>query len=369
MNRDGTPLISDQQLRAARRLLYMSHLAIGDFIYQGVWLKALKAKYPHLEIDIWFDDCRRKPHSWAAGRNVTLGEWLRSEGDFGEFYPIVSSVAERRDEIARARSRHYDVIVFIGKNRSEQFAKVARQISSSAFVVAAKSKPLSRPLAKWWHFSRLDAWFDFDPVTRETGRVTGLYEVSFGRVFGLSTADTGGRQLLSMRVEPSCAAVARERIGALGPAGGRRLVFVNHLSTAQKKDYPWPSVRQVLLSLAKRHPDLAFIVNSPPDRYDDVTRQIAEDAELEQLAIMASTARESFFELPALMAECDAVISVDTATTHLAAALDKPFVAIMANDVKLWQPPGDGIILGGDGRAGSVPPADVVEAFEALAAG
>jgi ADP-heptose:LPS heptosyltransferase len=364
----GSPFISDERLRAARRLLYMSHLAIGDFIYQGVWLKALKKKYPHLEIDIWFDDCRKKPHSWAAGRNVTLSEWLNTEGDFGELYPIVSDLAERQQEIERARERNYDLIVFIGKNRSEQFAKVARQISGSAFIVAAKSKPLSNPLAKWWHFHRLDAYFDFDQVSRDTGRVTGLYEQSFGRVFGLTTADTGGRELLATQVESSYLSDAREWVASFAPGEGRRLVFVNHLSTSTKKDYPWTQLREVLLALGRRYDDLAFIVNSPPDKFDETEALINGDSELGELSIHASTASRSFFELPALMSLSDYVISVDTATTHLAASLDKPLVAIMANDLKLWQPAGDGIILEGTGRAASVTPAAVVGAFDALAA-
>jgi ADP-heptose:LPS heptosyltransferase len=66
------------------------------------------------------------------------------------------------------------------------------------------------------------------------------------------------------------------------------------------------------------------------------------------------------------MAECDITISVDTATTHLAAALDKPQVAMMADDVKLWQPPGDGLILEGSGKASTITPAQVVAAFSEL---
>jgi ADP-heptose:LPS heptosyltransferase len=57
-------------------------------------------------------------------------------------------------------------------------------------------------------------------------------------------------------------------------------------------------------------------------------------------------------------------ITVDTATSHLAASLDKPQVAIMADDVKLWQPPGDSLILEGDGKASSITPDQVVEAFD-----
>ena len=66
------------------------------------------------------------------------------------------------------------------------------------------------------------------------------------------------------------------------------------------------------------------------------------------------------------MAECSITISVDTATTHLAASLGMPQVAIMADAVKLWQPPGDALILEGNGKASSITPAQIVEVFSQL---
>ena len=358
-----TTLISHDQLSGARRLLYMTHLAIGDFIYQGVWLNALKSKYPHLEIDVWFDDCRRRPHSWAAGRNKTLGEWLEADGSFAGIFPIVSNVEERKAQIASAASRNHDLIVFVGKNRSEQFAKVARQISATAFAVATKSKPWNNPVAKWWYFSRLDGQLSFDDYSQRLGRITAIYAGIFGKIFGLTAADAGGRESLEIRYDARYTATAKEFIASFGD-GPKSFVFLNHLSTAARKDYPWQQLREVILALNERYPDLAFIVNSPPDKYEETRTTIEQDDGLSPVAVRAFTATGSFFELPAVMAECDVTISVDTATSHLAASLGKPQVAIMADDVKLWQPPGDSLILEGDGKASSVTPARVIEAFE-----
>lgn len=342
----------------------MTHLAIGDFIYQGVWLNALKTKYPHLIIDIWFDDCRRKPHSWAAGRNKTLGEWLDADGSFGAIYPIVDNLAERKTQIAAAREKDYELIVFVGKNRSEQFAKIARQISSSAFAVATRSKPLSNPLAKWWYFHRLDGQMSFDKYARKYQRITNIYASIFGKVFGLTTEDAGGRKLLTMKYDARYEVEAREFIASFRDGDERtRFVFLNHLSTATRKDYPWDKLKEVILALNKQYENLAFVVNSPPDKFDETRAQIEQDEQLKEVAVKAFTARDSFFELPAVMAECDIVITVDTATSHLAASLGKPQVAIMANDIKLWQPPGDSLILEGNGRASSIAPTQVVEAF------
>lgn len=357
-------LISHEQLRDARRLLYMSHLAIGDYLYQGVWLQALKTKYPNLTVDVWFDDCRRRPHGWAAGRNRTLGQWLRTDGSFDTLYPIVANLDERKARIAAAGAREYDLIAFVGKNRSEQFAKIARRISHSAFIVATRSKPFNNPLAKWWHFSRLDGYISFDEYAYRYQRITEIYANIFRKVFGLTREDTNGRGMLEIRIEQEYAEKARAFLNEFGDGPTQRsFVFTNHLSTAARKDYPWEKLRDVLLTLGERFENLAFVVNCPPDRYEDTSAKIRADAELNTLAINAFTAKESFFELPAVMSECDFVIGVDTATSHLAAALGKPQVAIMADDVKLWQPPGDSLILEGTGRASSVTPSQVVEAF------
>jgi hypothetical protein len=35
------------------KVLYMSHLALGDYIYQGAFLKALTESYPNIKLDIW----------------------------------------------------------------------------------------------------------------------------------------------------------------------------------------------------------------------------------------------------------------------------------------------------------------------------
>ena len=360
-----TPLISHQQLTDAKRLLYMTHLAIGDYIYQGIWLKALKQKYPHLSIDIWFDDCRRKPHSWAAGRNQTLGEWLETDGYFERIYPIVSNLEERKTQVATTAERDHDLIVFVGKNRSEQFAKIARQISSNAFAVATKSKPWNNPLAKWWYFSRLDGQLSFDDYSQRFGRITAIYAGIFGRIFGLSSADTGGRESLEIRYDPKYTETAHAFVRSFGEdTDNKSFVFLNHLSTAERKDYPWASLKEVIMTLDRRYPNLAFVVNSPPDKFEETRTAISQDADLSGMAVQPFTAPRSFFELPAVMAECDVTVTVDTATSHLAASLDKPQVAIMADDVKLWQPPGDSLILEGSGKASSVSPSTVVEAFE-----
>ena len=359
--------ISDQQLKQAKRVLYMSHLAIGDFVYQGVWLKALKRKYPHLTIDIWFDDCRSKPHSWAAGRNKTLSQWISAEGDFTKLYPIVSSLAEREQQIAQAKDLNYDIIVFVGKSRTEQFVKYARQISSTATIVATKSKPLSNPLAKWWHFNKIDDQISYDSIAKSNERITGLYADCFGQALGLTIDDLGGKQQLKIKYDQQYTDEAQQWLTALKENDNKKkMLFINHLSTATKKDYAWSQVVELINRLHQQHKNLVYIVNCPPDKFEQIAQLIGQEPSLANIAVSAYTATTNFYQLPALMALADYVVSVDTATSHLAACLDIPQVTLMANNTKLWQPVGDCLILEGNGKASQIQVSQVVSSVEKL---
>lgn len=359
------PLISQQQLTSAKRILYMTHLALGDYVYQGVWLKALKQKYPNLTIDIWFDDCRKKPQPWATGRNKILTEWLCSEQTYGDVFPIVGSLAEREKQIASARENHYDLVVFIGKNRSEQYAKIAREIAPNAFIVAAKSKPLSNPIAKWKYFNQLDGNFSFDDAYRNSRHITDVYQLAFKQVFGLTIEDNEGLKQLPFKLSEEALANAKSRLfNLVGDTENKLKVFVNHLSTSNKKDYPFEQLEAFMFMVAERYTQVAFVINTPPEHYSTVQEQLKNSTQLNGLAVSACTASESFFEIPALMSLCDIVVGVDTATSHFAVSLSKPQVTVMPTSLPLWQPLGDTLILEGNGRASSITPEQLAMAFD-----
>ncbi|MCW3170970.1 glycosyltransferase family 9 protein [Shewanella subflava] len=355
-------LVSHQQLLNAKRVLYMTHLAIGDFVYQGVWLSALKAKYPHLTIDIWFDDCRRKPHEWASGRNQILTEWIDAIGDFGDVYPIVSNVPQREQFIAKAQQQDYDVVVFVGKNRAAQYAKLARQISPKGWIVATSSG--ENFLTKWLYFNKLDGVISYDDIADSTQHITELYGQCFGQLLGLNAADlVSGYTQLMIQPEAQYTVQAKQIITALTEGDtSKRVCFINHLSTAEKKDYPWSQLKDVMLKLVQQYPQLVFIINTPPNKLTTIQQAVEADTKLSALPIRVFTALDNFFQLPALMAECDFCFSVDTATAHLAVSMDVPQVTVMASNFKLWQPLGDSVILEGTGKASSVTPQTVVNA-------
>nr|WP_280925474.1 glycosyltransferase family 9 protein [Shewanella holmiensis] len=267
--------------------------------------------------------------------------------------------------MTKAQHQDYDVVVFVGKNRAAQYAKLARQISPKGWVVATSSG--INFLTKWLYFNKLDGVISYDDIADSTQHITELYAECFERLLGLKSTDlVSGYTQLMIQPEAQFTEQAKQIITALTQGDtSKRVCFINHLSTAAKKDYPWPQLKTVILQLAQQYPQLVFIINTPPNQLATVQQDVSTDKNLSALPITVFTALDNFFQLPALMAECDFCFSVDTATAHLAVSMGVPQVAVMASDFKLWQPLGDSLILEGSGKASSVEPETVVKACKA----
>jgi ADP-heptose:LPS heptosyltransferase len=81
--------------------------------------------------------------------------------------------------------------------------------------------------------------------------------------------------------------------------------------------------------------DWHFIVNVSPDEYTKTVHYFKNNA---TPSVIVYSARENFFQLPAMISICDVVISVETAVMHLAAAFDRPMVVLMRQKNPEWVP-------------------------------
>jgi ADP-heptose:LPS heptosyltransferase len=233
--------------------------------------------------------------------------------------------------------------------------------------VATQSKSFSRFLKKLYYFSKLDGVISYDKVAKQATHITDLYADCFGQLLGLGPGDLDGPRMLKIKFDDAYATEARGKLMQLKSGHqSARTLFINHLSTSVKKDYPWAKVVDLIQRLSLKDPQLAFIVNTPPDMFEQVQADICAEESLAKLPVMAFTATDNFFQLPAMMAQCDLVISVDTATTHLAACLQIPLITLIADKDSLWTAQGKGQILTGDPRAGTISPATVVETYAKL---
>ena len=362
-------LISKAQLKQAKRVLYMTHLAIGDFVYQGAFLKAFKEQNPHVELDIWIDDNRAKPKAWHADRNKTLCQWLNSESYINQIYPIVKTQNERIEFIKKAQIQNYDVIFFIATTRSESYAQIAREISKEAFITGIKSAPLKSPFKSWWYFKALNNFY-FENSEQQTNHnhITDLYQTRFQKLIGLDVAEN--KRALKIIPEKKYLLSAQYTLSKLKSEYNlvdTQTVFINHLSTTHKRDYQWAQVKELLTKLSTLNNKLSFIINSPPSQLENIDKLINDDAQLSKLPIKTFSATGHFYELPAMIKCCDYVISVETAIMHLAASVGTPQIALIRESARHWRPLGKGTVLFGKGRVDMISPNQIIDSFEDLA--
>lgn len=358
-------MVSQNLLQGGRKLLVMSPLALGDFLYLNTFLGALKQQHPDLEIDLWFDDNRNNDAAWRLSRSRLLQQWMAEEATYTRLYGCVRSRAEQDQAIGEASRQAYDVILVINQSKARRYVQVARRIAPGAVLVLALSRyPLSMRLMPWF-CRRPDHLYVSKAHPLPPGHhITDRYHALVREVFGVEWARD--RFMPRMGVPEAHLRAAEARLAARFPAGGGRLIFLNHRSTSRRRDWRPDQLSGLISRIAAQEP-ARFIINVAPEHLEGIEAWLkAWDPALAG-RVLLSTAREHFFELPALIALSDLVVSVETATMHFALALGKPLIALMRGKKPYWAPPRNPKVwvLYAPGSNGSVGDITVEEAFQA----
>ena len=125
-----------------------------------------------------------------------------------------------------------------------------------------------------------------------------------------------------------------------------------------------PEKEATTLFVDEQHPDCGFVLNVPPNAVERTRQLIKQHTSLAPVNISLFTATEHFFQLPALLSLCDAVITVETAVMHLASGLNVPQIVLMRAHAAPWQPLRANAILLGKNVVADIPVADIARAFE-----
>ena len=351
---------------APLKVLYMSHLALGDYIYQGPFLKALADTYPNITLDVWIDDCRKKKKSWHADRCQALIQWLSSESHINYIFPITSSQSALNQQIQKAHLQNYDAIIYVATNRSAEFAKTAIKIVDKGKVFGSRPRGDLERLKAFSGCSRLEGYMDLKKVTT-FNHISDFYQDIFQQFFAISISSD--QRLLKLNISPKVKKNSfdlleswRVKNHLINP----KIIFINHLSTCKKRDWKLAQLEELLLLLGKRFPQCLFILNAAPSDFEPLNYWANNNPKIKHLAIEAFTAKENFFELPSLMSLCSLVISVETAIMHLASSLNIKQIALIRQSAKHWRPLNNSQVLKGKQRVDSIAPHEVFNAAISL---
>lgn len=329
--------IPEELLQKAQKLLFITNIGVGDYTYLQVYLKAFSQTYPHIKIDLWIDDINRGScwWQWEHVKNTALYEWLAVTPFINKVYQETCSSTVYKDAVKQAQAEQYPLVVSLATKKVASYVALARRIAPYGFVASCK------PMFKKYQFldkrkmyvSKGDCFIEFQPTftqeTLKTKPISDQYAWWFEQLFDLK---------LSVQDQQPSIAIPKEWVIAsklklmkhgidkkTKPFG--KVYFVNAYAESEKKAWKAEKAIELIRNLKQddMFNDVTFLLHVPPERYDKVCTSI--EKQLPNNVILFS-ARDNFFQLPATLAVCDLVISVDAGIVHLAGAVKAPVVAL-----------------------------------------
>ncbi len=336
--RQASQLIDAALLRKSRKILFIAHLALGDFTYLQSCFRAFARAFPHIELHLWVDERRRTSDAaqWGHLQKYALYDWLAESTCFTKVYAQTYSPALYEQSIGEAQCEEYPIVVSLATLERHKYATLARRISPSGFVAGQKKRVRFYDLPKHRIYRKLDATIPaYSARTHPGQHISEIYAGWFTLLFGIHISAAARYPVLT--IPDRWMAYAREQFAQWGFDGGRDVIFLNSFSKSPERN--WPVERLIDLIRAMRNSGgwegASFIINVVPEELARVKNLFAGR---DLSGIRFFSAEDNFFQLPAVLSLCRLIISVETAVMHLANALHVPVIALMRQKNPEWAP-------------------------------
>lgn len=332
-------IISSTQLTQCKRLLFMSPVALGDFLYLKTFLIALKQQFPHVTIDIWLDDNRCNDDEWRLSRSKILQQWIESEPAFSASYGCTQSKQDQAIQVKQANQQQYDIIICHSGSKSAVFSKLARDISPTAFIISSIAKaPFNGWLNKLiFRHSNIVYQLDVNALPANHHITDRFYQILHD-ITGLTVS----KELFmpQLVLAPKYQNSAQSWLNEKFDGNPNKIILINHLSTNTKRDWQAQQVVELIQKIEQYDPNSRFVINVTKEQVQSAMASIVQALPTEmQSKVAIFTIQNHFFELPAIIDTVDLVITVETAIMHFATAANTPLIALMRSKKPYWAPP------------------------------
>jgi len=335
----NVPLIPSDLLKKSDKILFIAHLALGDYTYLQNCFQAFARAYPHLKLHLWVDEVRRTSDAsqWPHLKKNVLYDWLDACDFIDKVYKQNYSPELFQESIREARQEQYPIVVSLGTLRPHFYADLAREISPHGFVFGLKKPHGLQGLIHWLSYRKLDASLDPDVADRTRApHISDVHAEWFRQLAGVDIPPA--KRIPFVHIPEQFVEGARKRLHEWGfDRRQGKLVFINPFAKTRKRCWPVERVAELITTMRTQPEwrDACFIVNAVPQEVDNVKAMLAR-RQLDRTELFS--ANENFFQLPAMLAQCDLIVSVETAVMHLANAVGVPVVALMRQKTPEWAP-------------------------------
>jgi heptosyltransferase III len=325
-------------LATADKVLFIAHLALGDFTYLQNCFSAFSRAYPHIRLHLWIDEPRRSDDSsqWEHLRKYSLYDWVEACGLFDKIYRETYSFPLLMRSKTEAQREEYPIVVSLAVLHGNFYADLARRLTPSGFAVALKRRLGVLNFSSRRVYRKLDATLAaYVPRSRNLGHISAIYAGWFHTLFGVEM--TAEERFPFVRIPPQWQQYAERQLAAWGFARSDKILFLNAFSKSPERS--WPLERVIELAAAIRRlpqwENTCFVVNVVPEQMA-AAKQLFAGCALGRIELFS--AEENFFQLPAILSLCTLIITVETAVMHLANAVHVPVIALMRQTSPEWTP-------------------------------
>ena len=334
--------IPEELLQKTDKILFITHLAIGDYTYLQTYFKAFAEKYPHIKIDIWVDELRRtwRWWQWKHLKRYVLYDWLAATPFINKIYRETYSPIGYKLSIKQAQQEQYPIVVSFASLRVASYIDLARKIAPGAVIASFNQK---LPWYRWGQRRNLLKGNIFIekklPVGATPTHITDHYAWWFKQLFNIDVLPEDRRPFVALPKPWIIASKLKflkygidKRTKPFG-----KIYFINAYAKNGKRSWPIEKVMALIRMLKQDDTfnDVTFLINVVPEVYDNPCSCLKEQLPNNTIVFCA---RDNFFQLPATLALCDLIISVETAVMHLACAVNVPVIALMRQKNPEWAP-------------------------------
>jgi len=337
-------LVPPLLLQSSRKILFVAHLALGDFTYMQNCFRAFQAAYPDIKMHLWVDELRRTPDSskWPHLKKYALYDWVTDCGLFEKVYTQTYSPELFKASIAQARSEDYPIVVSFAVLHRHDYVNLMRELSPNGFIVGQKKRVRLLDIRKHLIYRKLNAHIPAYKITRahqsgaeQVQHISAIYAGWFSQLFNLTMSET--ERLPYVNTPSQWLEYARQQFVSWNFSTDNPTVFLNGFSKSPERSWDLERVVELAKAMQKtdRWHNANFIVNVIPEALGQAQARFASEQDQH---IQPFCANDHFYQLPAILGMCDLIISVETAIMHLANAVHVPVIALMRQTSPEWTP-------------------------------
>lgn len=307
------------------KVLFIVHLAIGDFTYMQNCFYQLKKAYPELKIDLFIQDVRMTEDEtkWESLKNYILYEWLETTGLFNQLYYAYSPQVYAAS-IEACKKAHYPYVISLGDMRSQNYSRLAREIAQDKVAIGIDIDTHIFSFADKKALKTLD--FRIKNLNDKSAHISEKFAFWFQQLADLKLDQEARYPFINIPEQFN-----QEAIGFLASKGWKTaepVVFINIFAKGEERCWTLEEAKKLIDLLQTRvdYKDAIFLLNTLPEDQPKLEAFIATNT-LKNTFTFSAT--KSFFELPAILKQCSLIVTVDTSIMHLATFSEAKLISLL----------------------------------------